>query len=273
MDTQYTINDSICPPLDETELKDTVQKRCETLETFLTKRPIAGHTQAAFDQIIPNIQPDSKIILDSGCGTARSTLILGEMYPDHTIIGIDRSIIRLSKNKIGKEQALKENGASEEEDNELPFNVVSSNVILVRADLTDFWRCCLDAKWEISKHFLLYPNPCPKKKVFKNRWYAHPSFPLILKLGGEILIRSNWEGYLKEFSKSVGYAHDFYSNQKTVNFALPYLEDARSGPVERLDKTIALTNFEMKYDACGERTYELLLRRRTESSNSTSQNQ
>mmetsp|Transcript_3932 Transcript_3932/g.5676 ORF Transcript_3932/g.5676 Transcript_3932/m.5676 type:complete len:327 (-) Transcript_3932:65-1045(-) len=266
METQYTINDEVCPPLDEIELKDTVQKRCETLETFLANKPIARHTQAAFDQIISYIKPDSNIILDSGCGTARSTLILGDLYPDHTIIGVDRSLVRLNKNILSRKKTSdghnQKSPREEEEDDDSSFHVVSSNVILVRADLTDFWRCCLDAEWRISKHFILYPNPCPKKKVFKNRWYAHPSFPLILKLGGEeILIRSNWEGYLKEFAKSIDYAHQFYSSRDREDFALPYLQDAHNGPVERLDKTIALTNFEKKYDDCGERTHELKLKR------------
>jgi hypothetical protein len=44
------------------------------------------------------------------------------------------------------------------------------------------------------------------------------------------------------------------------NFALPYLEDARAGPQERVDKSLAFTNFEKKYDDVGEKTYELKLR-------------
>ena len=38
-----------------------------------------------------------------------------------------------------------------------------------------------------------------------------------------------------------------------------YLAQARQGPRERVDKSVAMTNFEAKYDKCGERTYELIL--------------
>lgn len=83
-----------------------------------------------------------------------------------------------------------------------------SNVILIRAELSDFWRCILlqkekdflpsqssvdkqsrsyqnpsySSNWNIVKHYLLYPNPYPKISRLKSRWYAHPAFPLILNL-------------------------------------------------------------------------------------------
>ena len=90
--------------------------------------------------------------------------------------------------------------------------------------------------------------------------YAHPSFPLILKLGGDITLRSNWEGYLKEFALSVESADELYRDEGTENFARPYLEDAQKGPQERVDKSIAFTNFEKEFDDVGEKTYELVLR-------------
>jgi hypothetical protein len=46
------------------------------------------------------------------------------------------------------------------------------------------------------------------------------------------------------------------------NLALPYVQSARKGPHERLDRRIAWTNFEAKYDDVGERTYELMLKYR-----------
>jgi tRNA G46 methylase TrmB len=151
-----------------------------------------------------------------------------------------------------------------------PFQAISSNVLLVRAELTDFWRCTSQTNWEISQHHILYPNPYPKKNRIKKRFYAHPSFPIILSLGGEITIRSNWEGYLKEFAQSVIYANEYYEEgmaegdadadtKRLENIALPYYENAVKGPKERVDKTIAWTNFEKKYDDVGEKTYELIL--------------
>lgn len=276
MTTQYTINDEVCPPMDPAELKKIVKKHCVSMERFLENKPIARHTQAAFDQIFPFVDSNKKVILDSGCGTARSTILLGEMFPDHTVIGIDRSFVRLSRN------ALSNKGIQDDEDNDddnnddqqslsmenapseeslRPFQAVSSNTLLVRAELTDFWRCCLKSGWDITHHFIYYPNPYPKKNRVKKRFYAHPSFPLILQIGGEISLRSNWEGYLKEFAQSVEYAHDVYDQNFMKDFAVPYLEDAMNGPLERTDKSIAFTNFEKKYDDVGEKTFELKLRR------------
>lgn len=276
MSTQYTINDEVCAPVDEGELRKIVTKHCRSLETFLESRPIAAHTRDAFSQIHDRVDAKRKVILDSGCGTGRSTLLLGEMYPDHTIIGIDRSFVRLNRNSLTNEKSdktpipLLSDDTDGESNNDVvqssqrPFQAVSSNVILVRAELTDFWRCVLQTNWNISHHYIFYPNPYPKKNRIKKRFYAHPSFPLILKIGGSITLRSNWEGYLKEFAQSVVFAYDFYYGEGNElncyeNIAMPYYKNALEGPNERIDKSIAWTNFEKKYDDVGEKTYELIL--------------
>jgi tRNA (guanine-N7-)-methyltransferase len=96
------------------------------LDIFLSKKPIAAHTQQAFYSLHDLIGEEAKskpIIMDSGCGTCRSSILLGQMYPDHLVIGVDRSLARLSKQGM----------VSSEDDNP---------VILLRAELVDFWRCC-----------------------------------------------------------------------------------------------------------------------------------
>lgn len=264
MATQYTINDETCAPIDQAELKKLVQKHCMYLDSYLAKKPIAAHTQNAFDQVNQLVDPKKKIILDSGCGTARSTLLLGEKYSDHIVVGIDRSFVRLNKNHLKGESCIVECVSNEE--SQRPFQAVSDNVLLVRAELTDFWRCCISAGWNVSHHYILYPNPYPKKARLKSRFYGHPAFPLILKLGGDITIRSNWEGYLKEFAKSVQYANDYYEiHPEVINPAARYNDAAIKGPVERTDKSVAWTNFEKKYDDVGESTYELLLKQHLQS--------
>jgi tRNA G46 methylase TrmB len=255
-DTMYTINDEVCPPTDRNLLKDLIYRSCSSIDNFLERKPIAAHTRAAFEDIKEFIDPSKNIVLDSGCGTARSTVLLGEMHPDKQVIGVDRSFVRLNKNaRLNNEHILPI------EESIRPFQAVSSNVILVRAELADFWRCCIHEDWYISHHYLLYPNPYPTKARIKQRWYGHPTFPLILQLGGEIMVRSNWEGFLKEFAQSVEYANEYLLESCQVNnYASPYLKDAQIGPTERINKSRAWTNFEKKYDDIGENTYELLLR-------------
>ena len=50
--------------------------------------------------------PIKPIILDSGCGTAKSTIRLGLQYPDAIVLGIDRSLLRLTKNKLVTKQYI-----------------------------------------------------------------------------------------------------------------------------------------------------------------------
>ena len=104
--TQYTIDDDVCAPTDPAELRKVVQKHCRTLDSFLQNRPIARHTAAAFEatkELLDRSGSSRKFILDSGCGTARSSMLLGEEYPDHTILGVDRSFVRLNRNADNEE--------------------------------------------------------------------------------------------------------------------------------------------------------------------------
>lgn len=175
------------------------------------------------------------VILDSGCGTGKSSIILGEMYPDCVVIGVDQSLARLSRNK-----SYQQSDDSEEEtdskkqirghidDQEISINKQNinqnDNVLLLRAELSDFWKCCLTSiQWQesasIYKHYLLYPNPYPKKSRLKSRFYAHPAFPLLMMTimmdddassdvlpteEDKLVVRSNWNGYLNEFNLAVG---------------------------------------------------------------------
>jgi hypothetical protein len=106
-------------------------------------------------------------------------------------------------------------------------NGPNNNVLLLRADVTDFWKFCLaSSSWHthavIIQHYLLYPNPYPKKSRLMNRFYAHPAFPLLMMTltmnsmnsdgdddvvdidtidrdDAKLVVRSNWKGYLDEF--------------------------------------------------------------------------
>jgi tRNA G46 methylase TrmB len=297
--TLYTID---CPPTKEDVLEEVVTKHCLTLDRFLKSKPIAAHTREAFERMQTMVPPGASIVMDSGCGTGRSTRIIGSRSPsDHWVLGIDRSLVRLERNKGYRDQQLTpsqkigedyddmvwkdaEPGASDDRnnhvddtDNHHQDTNRSSNVLWIRAELIDFWRLMLENKqshpWKLTNHYLLYPNPYPKLKRLKSRFYAHPGFPILLRLGGDIIIRSNWKTYLEEFAKSVLIADQVWSNAgkdgKDVhhNYARPYVEAARMGPKRRMVENVntdGWSNFERKMDKCGEPTFELILSRSSE---------
>ncbi|MCK9182805.1 MAG: methyltransferase domain-containing protein [Fibrobacteraceae bacterium] len=145
-------------------------------------RPIAEHTQKAFENAAEFISHwNTSIVLDSGCGTGDSTLILSQKFPESPVIGIDKSEVRLAK--VSKKNA------------ELP-----ENVFFVRAELLDFWRLAFNAKWSIKFHALYYPNPWPKSSELRYRFHAQPIFPLFLKLSPALEMRTNWKIYAEEFA-------------------------------------------------------------------------
>jgi len=124
-------------------------------------------------------------ILDSGCGTGKSTLKLAGLFPRHTVIGVDQSSARLSRGGV-KSDFLH-----------------SGNCILLRAELTTLWRLLVKDSLSPDKHFLLYPNPWPKPAHLARRWHGHPVFPQLLSLGGEIELRCNWRIYAMEFALAI----------------------------------------------------------------------
>ena len=148
-------------------------------------RPIAMHSRQTFKSAIAVWQAagSAPLIIDSGCGVGLSTRKLAQHHSDSFVIGIDQSADRLARE-------LRWEG-------ELP-----ANHLLVRADLVDFWRMMLDAGIYPSRHYLLYPNPWPKKSQLARRWHGHPVFPTLLALGGRIECRSNWKTYIEEFASA-----------------------------------------------------------------------
>ena len=281
--TQYTIDHDVCPPTRPHLLQAAVEKACASIDIFLERKPIAKHTQQAFDDLndlISSTQPPQQpkvFVLDSGCGTGRSTKVLSRLHTDCIVIGTDRSFVRLNKNEATSKGA-NENIADHQQEDQVEYDEspeqpappvnskrslcvqLSQNSYLVRAELVDFWRCCQKEGWNIRNHYLLYPNPYPTHTRLTQRWYAHPSFPLLLGLGSStIVVRSNWLGYLEEFATAVQLAHGYYVDSDLKNIAEQFVSSALKGPTARTDLTYAWTNFEKKYDDVGELTYELRL--------------
>ena len=135
------------------QLHDLIQRRAAS--DYL--KPIAPSSRLAFNTALGAWRNTNKshIIIDAGCGVGLSTRRLATLHPDHFVIGIDQSSDRLSRQV------------------EWPSDA-PNNFITVRADVVDFWRLLRDAAIYPSHHYLLYPNPWPKKHHLARRWHAHP---------------------------------------------------------------------------------------------------
>lgn len=160
-------------------------------------------------------------MLDSGCGTGKSTQQLARQYPGHLVIGVDKSQARLAKSGMqreGMDQSL----------------VQRENCILVRAELPTFWRLLARDGHIPDQQFLFYPNPWPKPGHLKRRWHGHPVFPRLLALGGKIEMRCNWKIYALEFAQAAGFAtgesilaERYHPDSSASPFEQKYLERAQ----------------------------------------------
>lgn len=185
------------------------------------KKPISPHTLSAFSEADALVNAfDGPIILDSCCGVGQSTRILAKQHPEALVIGVDKSDNRISRNVEDIWQA--------------------NNFHLVRADLNDFYRLVVQAKWPVEKHFILYPNPWPKSKHVKRRWHGSAVFPYILQVGKTLELRSNWQLYLQEFC----FASELLGHQ---------------GTVKKITNHEPLTPFEAKYLASGQVCWQLTI--------------
>jgi tRNA G46 methylase TrmB len=214
---------------------------------LLTMNVAAFHRAKEFvDQFYlgSNAQSEKVVILDSGCGQGLSTQTIGSMYPNIPCIGIDRSLTRLSSNPHYQET----DGNSCKSSN---HDSIISNVLLVRADLLDFWiLAAFHSDWIIDRHFLIHPNPYPKHSHIKQRFYAHSIFPIIPILGGQFFLRSNWKTYAQEFRESIVILRKCSGFQQLPDSLalLPQVGD--------FDPSLVFSHFDRKYMQVGTPMYD-----------------
>ena len=150
------------------------------------RKPIAAHSQQAFDASIATWQARgaAPLILDAGCGVGLSSHHLATLFPTHFVLGVDQSADRIARGVHWPTTA-------------------PQNMLLVRADLVDYWRLLHAQSIPLAQHYLLYPNPWPKIGHLGRRWPAHPVFPTVVALGGIFTCRSNWRVYVDECAIAV----------------------------------------------------------------------
>ena len=185
-----------------------------------SQKPLSAHTQQAFRDAtswLGDWQGD--LILDSCCGVGESTVNIAQAHPNARVIGIDKSALRTDKHQA--------------------YASTLQNYLVLRADLSDFLRLLVLSDKKLTKHYLLYPNPYPKSAHLQRRWYASSALRDMLKLGGILEVRSNWQLYIQEFSAALAIAN--VSNQIGV-----------------FESDKAITPFERKYWQSGQSSWQLL---------------
>ena len=185
--------------------------------------PLADHDREAFARLEgwrQQLGADRPLMLDSGCGTGRSSVLLAQANPQALVVGVDQSVARLER--AGRR-----------------FAPLPDNLLLLRADCAGLWRLIVAAGWRLARHQLLYPNPWPKSAHLKRRWHGHPVWPTVLALGGELEMRSNWPLYLEEVKAALA-----------INGLTATLEVLP-------DVCEPVTDFEEKYQASGQRLWRL----------------
>jgi tRNA G46 methylase TrmB len=186
-----------------------------------TQKPYNQHTLEAFQEVQEWLGDwRGELILDSCCGVGESTAIIAQQHPQAKVIGVDKSALRINKHSH--------------------YAASSGNYRVVRADLNDFWRLAIAAKWQLFRHYLLYPNPYPKASQLHKRWHASAAFADIIKLGGQLEVRSNWQVYVQEFAAALKVAEIDCK-------AMPYSHE------------LAITPFERKYWASGQSSWHLIV--------------
>ncbi len=117
------------------------------------------------------------MIIDTGCGTGASSCTIATSQPHCAVIGIDKSAARLGRGELLDQP---------------------DNLLLLRANLLDFYPLARAAGWRCRAQYALYPNPWPKAAALNKRWHGSPIFPDLVALGGQFEVRSNWRLYVDE---------------------------------------------------------------------------
>ena len=191
------------------------------------QRPLAARED--WENLILNFCQGRELILDAACGVGESSFKLGLKYPDCAVLGVDKSASRVDRKNAFKKQ--------------LP-----PNVKIIKGDMLDIWmvlKGLVDSgRLSVRKQYILYPNPWPKNKGLKKRWYANPILPFIMGLEAPIEARSNWRRYLEDF-KIVGEKLCDHVGSLEV--------------IEIFEDEGAMTPFEKKYHESGQELFLLKL--------------
>ena len=196
------------------------------------RTPVPEHTVSAYRALLAALGPEARpLVLDSGCGTGEGTVALALRHPEAWVIGVDRSQHRLHKGPFRGLGAVRRAAGV-------------GNAFAVRADVPGLWRLLAADGRKLAAHYVLHPNPWPKKQHMQRRWHGHPAFGSLLALGGEVTLVSNFSVYAEEFAAA-------------LTVARPALGEVRA---EVYVPDPPLTRFEAKYVERGHPLWRVVAR-------------
>lgn len=153
-------------------------------------------------ELISELKPTEPITLEVGCGHGHFLTAYGQAFPDETCIGIDVNKGRIYKAKKKADRAK------------------LGNVRFYDCDSMEF-LALLPVEVIIAKIWILYPDPWPKKRHFKNRIVQAKFLQCLAQAaaeGSQLFLRSDYEPYL-EWSKELIEESDHW--QLLSNFDWP----------------------------------------------------
>lgn len=166
--------------MDQQRLRALVEKHCRSEYRLPISATMDAAIRPAVEVLSAAQSSGKKLVLDAGCGTGASTVVLAERDRTAFVVGVDRSAVRLRRAPI------------------LP-----PNALLVRARLEEFWLLAHRAGIVFHQTFLLYPNPYPKRWQIGRRWYGHPILPTILATSRAIELRTTEQWYAEDFCQAL----------------------------------------------------------------------
>lgn len=161
---------------------------------------------------------ETPLILDACCGVGDSSRALARAFPEHLVIGVDKSANRLERG-LG--------------------HAYDDNLLIMRADLNDLYPMLAASGLSIERHYILYPNPWPKPGHLGRRWHGAPAFSKLIQVGKRLELRSNWKLYLQEFQIALEVA-------------------GKVSALEQIYPDPPMTPFEAKYQASGQDLWQLV---------------
>lgn len=210
----------------QTDVHENLVATVEKHLRHLWQGPIAEHTRLAFEQLTQwraKKGTELPLVLDTGCGTGRSTFLLAQQYPEALVVGVDQSADRLQRGS-----------------RRFKF---PENALLLRAESADLWRLMAAHEWRLWRHYVLYPNPWPKSAHLRRRWHGHPAWRELLSLGGILHCRTNWRLYVEEMKTALAVSQ-ISAHIKTI-------------ALDKEKAHLALTDFEEKYLLSGHELWQL----------------